>query len=83
MDGAFKTPPLRGIASTGPYFHDGSVATLDKVVDYYVEGGSVKTNLSPDLQKLDLSGSERKALVSFLKALSCETKDFVEPQLPM
>jgi len=83
MDGAFKTPPLRDIASTGPYFHDGSAKSLAEVVDYYVEGGSVKTNLSPDLQKLNLSKSERKDLVKFLEALSCEAKDFAKPQLPM
>ncbi|MBL8794779.1 MAG: cytochrome C peroxidase [Planctomycetia bacterium] len=38
--GAFKTPPLRGLLSTGPYMHDGSEATLEKVVDFYDKGGN-------------------------------------------
>jgi len=83
MDGAFKTPPLRGIASTAPYFHDGSAKTLEKVIDYYVEGGEIKTNLSPDMKKLNLTKKDKNDLVQFLKALSCEPKDFDLPQLPM
>jgi cytochrome c peroxidase len=47
MKGAFKTPTLRDITLTAPYFHDGSAATLNDVVEHYAKGGVVKTNLSP------------------------------------
>lgn len=51
MVGAFKTPPLRGLLSTGPYLHDGSEDTLEKVVDYYDRGGNVNEFL--DLKMRD------------------------------
>lgn len=38
--GAFKTPPLRSLVTTGPYMHDGSEATLEKVIDFYDRGGN-------------------------------------------
>jgi cytochrome c peroxidase len=68
--GAFKTPTLREIASTGPYMHDGSQATLADVVDYYDKGCSPHPNLSSKIVKLGLSAQERADLVAFLEALS-------------
>lgn len=82
MDGAFKTPTLRDIASTAPYFHDGSATTLEMVVEHYIEGGVVKTNLSPEMEELKLSKAEQKDLISFLKGLSCEMKKYTPPKLP-
>jgi len=70
MKGAFKTPTLRDVALTAPYFHDGSAATLEEVVEHYVEGGVVKTNLSPNFQPVDLSAAEQADLVAFLRALT-------------
>ena len=74
--GAFKTPTLRNIAVTFPYMHDGSLKTLEDVVDFYNNGGRVKENdpvsgfLSGGIRKLVLSNKEKKDLVKFLEALT-------------
>jgi cytochrome c peroxidase len=65
--GAFKTPTLREIARTGPYMHDGSVATLEDVVAYYDKGGHPNPFLDEELFALKLTNTEKAALVSFLK----------------
>ncbi len=70
MKGAFKTPSLRDVARTAPYFHDGSAATLRDVVEHYARGGEVRTNLSPNLKTLSLSEQDKADLVAFLNALS-------------
>ena len=70
--GAFKTPPLRNVAQTAPYFHDGSAKTLMDVVNHYTTGGVVKTNLSPNMIKPNLSTQDKKDLVAFLQALTGE-----------
>ena len=68
--GAFKTPSLRDVARTPPYMHDGSLATLDEVIDYYDKGGRANANLDAEIRKLQLSAAEKKALVAFLQALN-------------
>lgn len=68
--GRFKTPTLRGLTATAPYMHDGSLATLQDVVDYYNRGGNRNPNLDPIMAALDLSDRDRQDLVAFLKALS-------------
>jgi cytochrome c peroxidase len=68
--GKFKTPPLRGVARTAPYMHDGSLATLDDVIDFYNRGGGKNPNLDPAVSLLNLSQEEMADLVAFLKALS-------------
>jgi cytochrome c peroxidase len=68
--GAFKTPTLREIAKTAPYMHDGSLATLEEVVDYYDKGGTPHPNLSPKMTRLGLTEEERSDLLSFLRSLS-------------
>jgi cytochrome c peroxidase len=68
--GAFKTPTLRDIARTSPYMHDGSLATLEQVVEHYARGGRQNPQLDPALRRLDLSSEERSTLVAFLGALS-------------
>ncbi|MBL8210899.1 MAG: c-type cytochrome [Bryobacterales bacterium] len=70
--GAFKTPTLRDIARTAPYMHDGSLATLEEVVDYYDKGGIPNKNLDKTMKKLNLTAQEKKDLVAFLKALNGE-----------
>jgi cytochrome c peroxidase len=67
--GKFKTPTLRGVALTAPYMHDGSLATLEEVVEFYNRGGGANPHRDPMLQPLGLSGDEIRALVAFLKAL--------------
>lgn len=70
--GAFKTPTLREIARTAPYMHDGSLATLEEVVDFYDKGGTPNKNLDERMKPLKLSAQEKKDLVAFMKALSGE-----------
>jgi cytochrome c peroxidase len=70
--GAFKTPTLREIANTAPYMHDGSLKTLEEVVDFYNEGGVPNKNLDPKIKKLNLADQDKKDLVTFLHALSGE-----------
>ena len=64
--GAFKTPTLREIASTAPYMHDGSLATLRDVVDFYDRGGRANPDLDRENRSLRLTDDERRSLVSFL-----------------
>ena len=68
--GRFKTPSLRGLTATAPYMHDGSMATLTDVVEFYSRGGVNNPNLDPALAPLGLSKADARDLVAFLKALS-------------
>jgi cytochrome c peroxidase len=70
--GAFKTPTLREIDRTAPYMHDGSLSTLEEVVDFYDKGGKPNKNLDPKIKPLHLTAQEKTELVAFLKALSGE-----------
>ncbi len=72
----FKTPGLRGVALTPPYFHDGSAATLEQVVQFYNRGGAPDDpNLDPQLQPLNLSDDDVRALADFLRALTPEPEN--------
>jgi cytochrome c peroxidase len=82
MKGAFKTPGLRDIELTAPYFHDGSAPTLQAVVEHYARGGDDRSNLSASMKPLILTGQEKADLVAFMKALSGRRKVLVVPQLP-
>jgi cytochrome c peroxidase len=67
---AFKTPGLRNVARTAPYMHDGSLATLDAVIDFYDRGGGHGVEgRSALLQALGLSAGEKAALRAFLESL--------------
>lgn len=68
--GAFKTPTLRNIALTAPYMHDGSLATLEEVVDFYVQGGRRNPNVDEALHPQTMSPQERADLIAFMKALT-------------
>lgn len=106
VDGAFKTPGLRNVGLTPPYFHNGGTATLAGVVDFYNRGGDRRgplsddttgtgprgqggtggSNLDADITQLNLTASERAALVAFLLALTdervaCEEAPFDHPSL--
>src|SRR5688500_10376626 len=61
---------LREIARTVPYMHDGSITTLEDVVDFYDRGGRPNANLDPEIRQLRLPGSEKLALAAFLRTLS-------------
>lgn len=83
--GKFRAPSLRNIAVTAPYMHDGSVATLEDVIDIYSQGGR-KIEAGPNagdgrasplksglIVKIDLTAQEKADLVTFLKTLTDET----------
>jgi cytochrome c peroxidase len=71
LKGAWRTPGLRNVSLTAPYMHNGSLATLEDVVDHYNEGGSPDAPGLPHarIKPLFLTVAERKALVSFMKSL--------------
>ncbi len=68
--GAFKTPTLREVARTAPYMHDGSIATLEEVIEFYDRGGNANPYLDEDIRPLNLTEEEKAALVVFLRSLS-------------
>jgi cytochrome c peroxidase len=68
--GHFKSPSLRNVEVTGPYMHDGRFATLDAVLDHYSSGGKSHPNKDVRVQPLNLTGSEKAALIAFLKTLT-------------
>ena len=73
--GAFKVPTLREVARTVPYMHDGSLATLEDVVDFYDRGGNSNPYRDAELRPLNLTATEKQALISFLHALSGRVQD--------
>lgn len=73
--GAFRTPSLRNIALTAPYFHDGSARTLADVVRFYNDGGKANLNREWDLAPLALTADEQRDLVAFLESLTGKLPD--------
>ena len=73
--GAFRTPTLRDIARTAPYMHDGSLPTLDDVVDFYAGGGRPNPALDAKIRPLSLTADERVALIAFLQSLTGELQE--------
>jgi cytochrome c peroxidase len=71
--GVFRTPTLRDIARTAPYMHDGSLGTLEEVLEFYDGGGVPNPNLSRELRPLKLAASEKADLLAFLRALSADS----------
>lgn len=59
--GAFKTPTLRGLVDTAPYLHNGSEATLEKVVEFYDRGGNVNEFLSPKMRDIPAEQAYERA----------------------
>ena len=68
--GDFKTPTLREVARTAPYTHDGSLATLEDIVEFYSDGGRKNPYLDPELRPLKLTDDEKTALLAFLRSLT-------------
>lgn len=77
-EGKFKVPTLRNIALTAPYMHDGSLNTLEEVIEHYMSGGSDHINKSELIQPFVLSESEKVALIDFLNTLT--DNDFISNQ---
>lgn len=80
--GAFKTPTVRDASRTAPYMHDGSLKTLEEVVDHYDKGGNANRYLDKDMKKLNLSQGEKADLVAFMRALDGEPIKVALPTLP-
>jgi cytochrome c peroxidase len=66
----YRTPSLRNVALTAPYMHDGSLATLEAVVEFYDRGGGGDPDKAEWLFPLGLTAAEKAALVAFLKTLT-------------
>jgi cytochrome c peroxidase len=66
---AYTTPMLRGVRESSPYMHDGSLATLAAVVEFYDRGGGPNSALDPKIRPLGLTAKEKAALVAFLESL--------------
>ena len=62
---AFRAPSLLFVAHTSPYMHDGSLATLESVINFYARGGGIGADLTP----FELSAQERAELLAFLRLL--------------
>lgn len=69
----FKIPTLRNIGLTAPYMHDGSIETLEGVIEHYMTGGKNHPNKSDLIKPFKLSRRKKADLIAFLKALSDES----------
>ena len=79
--GAFKVPTLRSIELSGPYFHDGSAATLKEAVRYMAGDGKPDPNKSPLMQPTGLTEAELDKIVAFLNSLT-STEGWQQPAVP-
>lgn len=70
--GKFKVPSLRNVAVTAPYMHDGSLLTLEEVIEHYDRGGQGHPNTDPTIHPLRLTAEEKADLAAFLRALTDE-----------
>lgn len=66
----FKVPTLRNIALTAPYMHDGSLASLEEVIEHYESGGKPHLNKSPLIVPFKLSSRQKRDLIRFLNCLT-------------
>jgi cytochrome c peroxidase len=82
MKYAFKTPGLREIGRRGPYMHDGSMATLDAVVEHYDRGGIERPSRSDLIKPLGLTTQEKKDLVAFMQTLTSDGDPTTVPVMP-
>ena len=82
MKGAFKTPTLRDVTLTAPYFHDGSAKKLVEAIDHYNRGGVSSKDLSREIKPLNLTPVEMADIEAFMQALTTPPKSFALPILP-
>ena len=82
--GSFKTPTLREIARHAPYMHDGSIKSLEEVIEHYDRGGIANPQLDEEIFPLKLTAQEKADLVTFLKEglSSPDYPDIAPPKLP-
>src|SRR5258708_3218582 len=74
--GKFRVPRVRNVALTAPYMHDGSLPSLDAVLDHYVQGGHKSPRQDSRIRPIVLSEAERADLLAFLGSLT--DREFVE-----
>ncbi len=83
--GKFKVPSLRNVALTGPYMHDGSMASLSEIIDLYAAGGTGHRNQSPLIAGFEISDQEKADLMAFLESLTDESflsnPDYAHPSI--
>jgi cytochrome c peroxidase len=79
---AFKTPTLRDVARRGPYMHDGSVLSLEAVIDLYDRGGIDRPSRAEEIHPLGLTASEKSDLIAFLNTLNDVPEPISFPMLP-
>lgn len=79
---AFKTPGLREIAHRGPYMHDGSMATLEEVVEHYNHGGVSRESRAEMVKPLALSKQEKADLVALLQTFTSDVDPTTMPTMP-
>ncbi|MCL9783758.1 hypothetical protein M9194_20235 [Vibrio sp. S4M6] len=82
MQFAFKTVGLRNIDLRAPYMHDGSLVTLEDVINHYNSGFVKRPSLSDEIEPLNLTKTEKKQLVAFLKTLTSQDEPVSMPVLP-
>ena len=84
VERAFRVPTLRNVAKTAPYMHNGSLKTLDEVLEFYAKGGGLGRgykldNVDDKIRKFDLTPDEKADLTAFLEALTDES---MLPEVP-
>lgn len=79
---AFKTPTLRDVARRAPYMHNGSLTSLQQVIDLYDRGGIERPSRSDDIKPLHLAAAEKADLIAFLETLTAPPSKVELPQLP-
>jgi len=79
--GAFKTPTLREIARTAPYMHDGSLKTLEDVIEHYAKGGTANDYLDEEIYTLKLSKEAKADLLIFMQE-GLSSPDYPEHEAP-
>jgi cytochrome c peroxidase len=80
--GAFKTPSLRGLTLTAPYFHDGRAKTLEEAADFMLKGGVENPHRDEKLKAWPATPDERQLLLAFLRSLSPEGQPYPRPEIP-
>jgi cytochrome c peroxidase len=79
---AFKVPTLRDVTRRAPYMHDGSIASLEAVIELYDKGGVDRPSRSELIRPLGLTAAEKEDLIAFLATLTGEQPPFSVPSLP-
>jgi cytochrome c peroxidase len=82
LTGAFKTPSLRGLLTTGPYFHDGRAKTYDEAAALMLKGGIPNPHLDEKLKAWPFTPDQKNQLLAFFRSLSPESKLYARPGIP-